>query len=244
MFSSSDVNTYTARFGLQKPCCMTLRLKAQMEIKFAKYVPSIIFIKILPFSKHYDGYSSKEHRILSIWNYHYLGKVNWNDGLGLKCIFWRDKTFCHLRLNLMKYIKCAYSCPSLDIYLVILKMQTSQVLRYISLIQMDCMIACDQYHWCFFQNLGIFMNFAQLDWISLYLFIKEFIYFIFYTNETIGLQLNFDRGCLEFMYVTLLTWPSPSLTWLGRTKLRNKCWQRSSGASISKNISMNSLNPA
>ena len=58
MFSSSDVNTYTARFGLQKPCCMTLRLKAQMEIKFAKYVPSIIFIKILPFSKHYDGYSS------------------------------------------------------------------------------------------------------------------------------------------------------------------------------------------
>ena len=96
------------------------------------------------------------HRILSIWNYHYLGKVNWNDGLGLKCIFWRDKTFCHLRLNLMKYIKCAYSCPSLDIYLVILKMQTSQVLRYISLIQMDCMIACDQYHWCFFQNLDFY----------------------------------------------------------------------------------------
>ena len=49
MFSSSDVNTYTARFGLQKPCCMTLRLKAQMEIKFAKYVPSIIFSKFCHF---------------------------------------------------------------------------------------------------------------------------------------------------------------------------------------------------
>ena len=152
MFSSSDVNTYTARFGLQKPCCMTLRLKAQMEIKFAKYVPSIIFSKFC----HFQNIMMDIHRILSIWNYHYLGKVNWNDGLGLKCIFWRDKTFCHLRLNLMKYIKCAYSCPSLDIYLVILKMQTSQVLRYISLIQMDCMIACDQYHWCFFQNLDFY----------------------------------------------------------------------------------------
>ena len=203
----------------------------------------------MPFSKHYDGYSSKEHRILSIWNYHYLGKVNWNDCSGLKCISWRDKTFCNLRLNLMNYIKCAYSCPSLDIYLVIFKMQTSQVLWYISLIQMDCMIACDQYHWCFFQNL----DFYEFCSVGLNIFIPFYkrihlFHFLHQWNNWASTEFRYSctfwGRCLEFMYVTLLTWPSPSLTWLGRTKLRNKCWQRSSGASISKNISMNSLNPA